>query len=95
MPLFRFYDFDKVYTTHQGLDGYGGLPDPKCKYYEADYIRCAAEIGVTRAQKECAPELADFRECITGSKRIERMKTIIKHRDQQIKAGKYTPPAKQ
>ncbi|XP_071483758.1 NADH dehydrogenase [ubiquinone] iron-sulfur protein 5-like [Diadema setosum] len=94
MPLFRIYEFDKYYTTHQGVD-YGGLPDPKCKNYEADFLRCAAKIGALRAEKECSIEIEDFRECVTGSKRLDRIRTIMKRRDQLVKEGKYTPPPKQ
>ncbi|CAH1775403.1 unnamed protein product [Owenia fusiformis] len=44
----------------------------ECAFLEKDFNRCAATIGVQRAQKECMREYQDFYECATKMKQQER-----------------------
>ncbi|XP_078536885.1 NADH dehydrogenase [ubiquinone] iron-sulfur protein 5 isoform X1 [Lissotriton helveticus] len=63
-----------------------------CHAFEKEWVECAHGIGQTRALKECALELEDFKECINRTKTLQRLAEIRQQKQKLEKEGKYTNP---
>ncbi|XP_069478537.1 NADH dehydrogenase [ubiquinone] iron-sulfur protein 5 [Ambystoma mexicanum] len=66
-----------------------------CHVFEKEWVECAHGIGKTRAKKECALELEDFKECMSRAKTIQRIEEIRKQKKKLEKEGQYTAPYNQ
>jgi hypothetical protein len=54
-----------------------------CGPHYLDYMRCASRVGMVRAKYDCHKELADFHECTSTNKQLQRTLIMEKERKKQ------------
>ncbi|KAH9523708.1 hypothetical protein Btru_040702 [Bulinus truncatus] len=73
-----------IYTPITKLQGtWENLQGGPCGTHYMDYTRCASRVGLTRAHFECKNEMADFQECITQMKQLDRVRLMMNERKRQ------------